>query len=156
MTEQELKKLIEQKKKELDKLQVDIEKVQYQKHVDTFMNNINIQNELIRVIKDNQLNINDCRLFATKICENLSSIYDLVSEDIKTSQARRQHMNDARNQRRARDREKDDEAKADIVNKLIESKSSHADTFSVANRDASAINITTISGTTKPDAVRQY
>lgn len=156
MTEQELKKLIEQKQKELDKLQVDIEKVQYQKHVDTFMNNINIQNELIRVIKDNQLNINDCRLFATKICENLSSIYDLVSEDIKTSQARRQHMNDARNQRRARDREKDDEAKADIVNKLIEAKSSHADTSSVANRDASAINITTISGTTKPDAVRQY
>lgn len=156
MTEQELKKLYEQKHKELDELQISLEQVQYQKHVDAFTNNINVQNELIKLIKDNQFSINDCRLFATKICENLSSVYDLVSEDITASQAKRQHKNEARNQRRAREKEKDDIAKTDVVNKLIEAKSSHADTSSASNRDESAINMDSASGTTGANAVRQY
>lgn len=156
MTEQEIKKLIEQKQAELAKLQTSIEQIQYQKHVDAFMKNFNvqgIQNQLINTIKEQSLNPSDCSLFSKKICDNLSSIYNLVSEDIISNQTKRQLKNDARNKRRASTR--CDADKTSIIRNLVKTASPNADT-SASSEDVPAINIAPESDTSVSSEGRQY
>lgn len=120
------------------------------------MNNINVHNSLIQIVKDQSLAIDDCRLFARKISDNLnSSIFDLFKADIKENQSKRQHKNNVRNQQRANEREKRDVDKANTISNLIKSTSPTANLSGIV-ADESAINMSSASDAMTADGTRQY
>ena len=105
MTEKELQKLIEKKGKELEQLQLEINKTKYCKHVGAIANPLCESNDVLSVIQSNGLNNEDCKFIGEKLAANFDAIYkEFFEKGVLEKQERRRRKSSARAERNARQR----------------------------------------------------
>ena len=106
MTEQEMKKLIEEKSRELEKLQFEIARSKYAKHLGALFDPLSESTAVLSVIQDKGLNHEDCRYLGEKLAVSFEAIYaDYFEKEIIEKQERRRRKSSARAERAARQKE---------------------------------------------------
>ncbi len=100
MNIRELELLLQTKKTEFEAAQREVNKAKCSKQVTVFSEMIGTSDGLVDIIISKNLTADDCKLFASKLLNDLSSIYANYEDDIKKNQQRRLKKNKARNEKR--------------------------------------------------------
>ena len=100
MNNKDLEALLIKKKAEFEAAQKEVNRARCSKQLYVFSEMITNNDKLVDLIISQNLTAHDCRLFATKLLNDLPSIYSDHSDEIQKNQARRLKKNQARNERR--------------------------------------------------------
>ena len=102
MKENELRKILAEKQKELDKVKQEYETMRYINQINAICDEIRKSPAIIGIIKDKDLNACDARLLGVGIANRIGDIYTDYADEINKNKVRRIKKNEARKERRAR------------------------------------------------------
>ncbi|MBQ8946465.1 MAG: hypothetical protein IJ058_06560 [Lachnospiraceae bacterium] len=102
MKEKELRKILAEKQKEIEKVQREYESLRFVNQINAIIDEIKKSTAVISVIKDNNLNASDARLLGASVANRIGEIYKDSADEIDKNQLRRSRKNEARKERRAR------------------------------------------------------
>ena len=100
MNIKELELLLQTKKTEFETAQKEVNKAKCSKQLSIFSEMIGNNDALVSLIISKNLTADDCKLFASKMLNDITSIYANYEDDVKKNQQRRLKKNRARNDRR--------------------------------------------------------
>ena len=101
MNIRELELLLQTKKTEFEAAQKEVNKAKCSKQLSIFSEMIITNDELVSPIISQNLTADDCKIFVTKLLNDISSIYKNYEDDIRKNQQRRLKKNKARNEKRS-------------------------------------------------------
>ncbi len=101
MNIRELELLLQTKKTEFEAAQKEVNRAKYSKQLSIFSEMISTNDEMVNLIVSQNLTADDCKIFASKLLNDLSSIYANYEDDIRKNQQRRLKKNKARNEKRS-------------------------------------------------------
>lgn len=102
MKEKELRKILTEKQKEIEKVQREYETLKYVNQINAICDEIRKSPAIISIIKAKDLNTCEARLLGACIATKISDIYTDSAEEIDKNKERRIRKNEARKERRAR------------------------------------------------------
>lgn len=102
MKEKELRKILTEKQKEIEKVQREYETLKYVNQINAICDEIRKSPAIISIIKAKDLNTCEARLLGACIATKISDIYTDSAEEIDKNKERRSRKNEARKERRAR------------------------------------------------------
>ncbi|MBQ8947157.1 MAG: hypothetical protein IJ058_10145 [Lachnospiraceae bacterium] len=102
MKEKELRKILTEKQKEIEKVQREYETMKYVNQINAICDEIRKSPAIISIIKEKDLNACEARLLGACIATKISDIYTDSAEEIDKNKERRIRKNEARKERRAR------------------------------------------------------
>ena len=100
MNIKELELLLQTKKTEFEAAQKEVNKAKCSKQLSIFSEMIGTSDGLVDIIISKNLTADDCKIFAAKLLNDISSIYANYEDDIRKNQQRRLKKNKARNEKR--------------------------------------------------------
>ncbi len=100
MTKQDLRKQLNEKKTEYIRMQAEYDRLKYKKQIALFTDAIASSNELLDVIRINNLGAEEIRFLSEKTIHLIPQIYTRFSHDISMIQTNRANKNKARTARR--------------------------------------------------------
>ncbi len=101
MNIKELELLLQTKKTEFETAQKEVNKAKCSKQLSIFSEIISTNDELVSLIISQNLTADDCKILASKLLNDISSIYEKYEADIRKNQQRRFKKNKARNASRS-------------------------------------------------------
>lgn len=102
MKENELRKILAEKQKELEKVKQEYETMRYINQINAICDEIRKSPAIIDIIKDKDLNACEARLLGAGIADRIGDIYTDYADEINKNKVRRIRKNEARKERRAR------------------------------------------------------
>ena len=97
MNIKELELLLQTKKTEFEAAQKEVNKAKCSKQLSIFSEMIGNNDALVSLIISKNLTADDCKILASKLLNDISSIYEKYEADIRKNQQRRMKKNKARN-----------------------------------------------------------
>ncbi len=101
MNIRELELLLQTKKTEFEAAQKEVNKAKCSKQLSIFSEMIGNNDALVSLIISKNLTADDCKIFASKMLNDITSIYTNYEDDIRKNQQRRMKKNKARNASRS-------------------------------------------------------
>lgn len=145
MKEKELRKILAEKQKEIEKVQREYESLRYVNQINAIVDEIQKSTVILNVIKDNNLNASDARLLGASVANRIGDIYKDSADEIDKNQLRRSRKNEARKERRARKADRES-----VSNTAAQSASVNSSTMVKTLPDHTAIEESGV------DQMRQY
>ncbi len=102
MKEKELRKILTEKQKEIEKVQRKYETVKYVNQINAICDEIRKSSAIINIIKEKDLNTCEARLLGAGIADRIGDVYMDCADIIDKNKVRRIQKNEARKERRAR------------------------------------------------------
>ena len=101
MKDKELKILMSDKQKEMEKMRQEYERIRYEKQIRSMCEEIQNSQDVLGLIKDKNLNTSDAKLLGRMVAKKIVPIYRNFADYIENNQARRTKKNEKRKERRA-------------------------------------------------------
>ena len=101
MNDKELKKLLSDKQKEMEKMLQEYEHIKYEKQIRAMCEGIQNSPDVLGLIKEKNLNSSDAKLLGRMVAKKIVPIYRNFADLIESNQARRTQKNEKRKVRRA-------------------------------------------------------